>query len=168
MSRTPNSSQIARTATSQQLSAQLVTWIRRSPPGIAILVVYLTVTFVLTHAPLSGTFLDHQNLPGQLKLLDKIYHFASYCGLTFLVLFAFTSVHLGRTPQARLGSARRLLQLCLLVVAYGIFDKATQPLFGRNFELLDMLANVFGIAAGQLLFVMSEATGMRRKLLRTK
>lgn len=136
----------------------------RANPALGILLGYLLVTFVLTHANLSGTVLDHKNFPGELSLIDKVYHFVSYSILTFLVLFAFTTPAEGRSEHVRLTSAKRMLMWCVFVVCYGIFDEATQPFFHRNFEVFDLLANCFGIALGQLLFVVSEATGIREKL----
>ena len=137
-----------------------------SAPGICVLVAYLCVSFFLTHANLTGTVLDHHNFPSQLQVLDKVYHVVSYGVLIFLVLFAFTKPVAGRSERDRTVSATHLIIWCVFVVIYGIFDEATQPYFGRRFEVLDLIANVFGIATGQMLFVVAEATGWRDRLLK--
>lgn len=138
----------------------------REANGLGILVGYLATTFFLTHVNLSGTVFDHKNLPSSLSLLDKCYHFVAYTILTFLVLYAFTNPKTtGRNKKRiRLTSAKRLCMWCCFIVVYGIFDECTQPFFGRNFEVFDLLANLVGIATGQMLLVLCEVTGFREKL----
>lgn len=154
----------------EQIAAE--TWkdrynaLRQSTP-LAALITYLAVTFFLTHVNISGTALDYKNFPGELGLIDKVYHFCSYGALTFMVLFAFTQPTEGSSRTIRLTSAKRMIMWCVFVFAYGLFDECTQPLFNRNFEFFDLLANLFGVAAGQLAFVVCEATGIRKKLMET-
>lgn len=136
--------------------------------GVVVLIVYLTTAFALTHIDINGTIIDYRNFPNQFRIVDKIYHFTAYAALMFLVLFVFGRPQkvTGRSDNAV--SARRVVWLCLLVATYGVFDEITQPLFNRNLEALDLVANCFGIFFGQILFIMLEASGLRTRLMRLK
>ncbi len=140
----------------------------RKSIGIAILMIYLSITFFLTHIDLSNTMLDYRNFPSEFQIVDKIYHFTSYSILMFLVLFAMTHPEVGgkRKDRVRIASAKRLVMWCLFVVCYGVFDECSQPMFNRSFEVLDLFANFFGIAVGQAAFVVAEASGWRRKVMK--
>lgn len=142
------------------------TLISNRTKGKVLLFVYMTSTFILTHIKLKGTLLDHHNFPSDFQIVDKLYHFVAYFGLTFLVLFCLTK-HPKKKPNAvvRVESARTMMMWCFFIVLYGLIDELTQPYFGRRFELLDLLANIVGISFAQAAFVMSEATGVRRRLL---
>ena len=136
--------------------------------GVAVLMVYLSITFFLTHIDLSNTMLDYRNYPSEFQIVDKIYHFTSYSIMMFLVLFAMTRPEVGgkRKDRVRIASAKRLVMWCVFVVFYGVFDECTQPYFHRSFEVLDLFANFFGIAVGQAAFVIAEASGWRRKVMK--
>ena len=133
--------------------------------GIGVLFAYLGFIFFLTHAQLGSTILDYKNFPGELQMIDKVYHFGSYSVLSFLVLFTCTKpVKKKKGQRCKSISARRLLVLCGLLVAYACFDELTQPYFNRRLEILDLIANLVGIAAGQVAFVTSETQSWRKKL----
>ncbi len=137
--------------------------------GVGFLIVYLAGTFFLTHVSVSSSLMEYRNCPTAVAPVDKIFHFGSYMVLSFMTLFAFTPQP-SKTSKSltRHASARRLMLLCFFLVAWGVFDECTQPYFNRTFEVLDLIANCFGIAVGQVLFVVLEATGIRRKLLSMK
>ena len=132
-----------------------------------ILGLYAAVLFAATHINLSGTALDHRNTPAEFVLIEVLFHFGSYTLLTFLLILSLTQAT-DVCEDARLASARRLLVSCAILMIFAIVDECTQPFFGRNLELADLLANIFGIAAGQLSFVVFEASGWRSKLMRLK
>ena len=128
--------------------------------GTLLLIVALGTAFFLTHMDISGTIMDERNLPRSLRGIDKAYHFVSYSGLTFLLLFV--GARPVKTSYDLQVTARRLVLLSCVVIGYAIFDEVSQPLFNRNLEWLDLLANCVGIATGQMLFVATEMTGWRR------
>jgi VanZ family protein len=137
-------------------------------PAIRILFAAIGVCFFITHMDLTGTILDYQNIPVQFQLLDKFYHLGSYGLLTFLVLHSFMKPLEHWTKAERIATAKRMVLMSLFVLAYGIFDEVSQPFVGRRFEVLDLFANCFGIASGQLTFVFVEAVGIRDKLLKKR
>lgn len=110
-------------------------WYRRSV--VAALVLYWLLMFTATHVP---------RIPRELEpgFSDKWQHYVAYAGLGFLL--------------AACWSLRRRLTwgagLALLAIAavYGAFDEITQPLFGRDAELLDWRSDVIGAATGLVLF----------------
>jgi len=136
--------------------------------GVVILVVYLTTAFVLTHINIDGTIIDYRNFPSQFRIVDNIYHFTAYAALMFLVLFVYGRPRNAKGQSTNAVSARRVVWLCVLVAAYGVFDEITQPLFQRNLEALDLVANCFGIFFGQILFIALEVSGIRKRLMRLK
>ena len=129
---------------------------------------YLVGTFILTHMSLKGTMLDHENFPSQFQIVDKIYHFCSYFVLAFLVLSFFTIPSTDKKQAVRVRSAKQKALWCAIIVIYGIFDELTQPYFGRRLEVLDLLANCVGISFAQVLFVVFEASGLRRTMWKWK
>lgn len=132
--------------------------------GLTFLLTYIILIFFLTHVNLSGTVLDYRNLPSKLQVLDKAYHLVSYTMLSFLILFTcMRAPQRHGSPNSRRLSARRLLVLSFFMIGYACFDEFSQPYFNRNFEVLDLLANMIGIATGQLLFAASVTSGWRRK-----
>lgn len=72
-------------------------------------------------APNLGNF-DHQ---------DKIYHFSAYFGLMYWF--------------AQLYQAKHRWILALAIFAFGMVIELVQPYTGRDFDLLDMLANGSGV-----------------------
>lgn len=103
--------------------------------GMAILRMALTgVTGLYWLAMLWGT---HMRMPpSSVEVNDKLMHFAAYFVLTALLVF-------GNAMRGRL-DWRTMVQTFLIVAVYGIFDELTQPLFGRDGEVLDWLGDVAG------------------------
>lgn len=156
-------------ATVKPTSVKLPQTSRRQTIGTAIVVFYMSVTFVLTHVKLKGTILDHSNFPTEFQIVDKLYHFVAYFILMFLILFCFspttpTTASRRGGNRGRVGSAKRMLLWSCFIIAYGLFDELTQPFFGRRFEMLDLLANVVGISFAQAAFVAVDVLGIRRQL----
>ena len=89
--------------------------------------------FFLTHLPPSG-------IPASIEGLDKLAHFLGYSVLGFL-LFAV------RKPEDQ-----ALGKTVLILALYSLFDEATQPLVGRDFELWDIAADLLGATSGAWLF----------------
>lgn len=127
----------------------------------AVLVVYWVTLVTATHWPLG--------FPPQAKPLlskDKLLHFSAYAGLGFLL---YLNVRLRADARAAAKSewppgrsASRggfsLLALLLVVVATslaGLADEFTQPLFDRDFEWNDWLADSVGAVCGVILSAMS-------------
>jgi VanZ family protein len=109
---------------------------------LTLLGTYLLLMFLATHLKLRDLRLPEQELP-----LDKLVHFAMYALLGFL---AGAAVGLSRRVSA-LSGAKTPVVLVLVVIAlaaWGFVDELTQPMFGRTFEWLDLLADVCGIIVG--------------------
>ena len=90
----------------------------------------LTLLLTLTHWPQEKMPFDTNRFG-----LDKIAHMAIYAGLAGLF---FKAVAPGRTFLAWLGIIAGLVLVTLL-------DEITQPWFNRQFDLLDLAADVVGI-----------------------
>ena len=87
---------------------------------------------------------------------DKWMHFSAYFGLAVLLSIA-TAV---RRPVS-LGVA---LAIVALLAGYGALDELTQPLVGRDCELMDWCADVTGILIGASCFqVVALARRIRAK-----
>jgi VanZ family protein len=98
---------------------------------------------VLTHLPPSAI-----REPQGFWLTDKQAHFIAYFVLSFSV---------GITLMVTLPGRRWIpLFVIALAMAYGAIDERTQPMFGRDCELGDWVADTLGsVAAAAGLFVVS-------------
>jgi VanZ family protein len=115
----------------------------------AVLGVYWLLLLTATHWP-------REILPHESRLLagDKLAHFSAYAGLGFLLMLVARL----RQPSAVFelsATLRQLVRLILFVSAAGFIDEATQPIFGRDFELLDWLADSTGGLIGTTLAVVA-------------
>ena len=97
------------------------------------LAVYWVACFLSTHIP--ATDLPATLPPG----VDKLVHIALFSGLGFLFFL---------TQDRLRGAGVRFVVGCLL--ASGLFDESTQPLTGRAFEFLDIVADGVGALVGSV------------------
>ncbi|MGQ0633671.1 MAG: VanZ family protein [Planctomycetaceae bacterium] len=104
------------------------------------LVVYWLTLFAATHVPKVPRVLPPQ-------ISDKWQHYVAYAVLGGL-LTCWWWQRRGLTWRSALG-------LVLVIAAYGAFDESTQPLFGRESDLLDWRADAIGAATGVALFSLS-------------
>ncbi len=91
--------------------------------------VYWCTMFVLTHLP-------PRHVP-KIRLSDKLEHLLAFMmlgGLLYLCLKP--AIH------------RTILVVALIGATYGVIDEWTQPLMGRNCELLDWVCDVSGVVLG--------------------
>lgn len=79
---------------------------------------------------------------GEPEHYDKLVHFTLYGVLAALALRMLTL----RAEQA--AAVVRCLGVLTAVMAFGLFDEATQPLTGRDFDWFDWLADSLGAAVG--------------------
>lgn len=106
---------------------------------VSMLVCYWAVIFLGTHLP--GTL---GALP---RINDKILHLGAYAGLGFLLSAALTAYGLRRGT---------LIITLALAALYGCFDELTQLLVrGRQAELADWAADVFGAGLGGVAFAIA-------------
>lgn len=101
------------------------------------LAAYWLTMFTATHIP---------KVPVELtpRISDKWQHYLAYA-----ILGAFAAWWWSlRRPFGWLAAAG----LFALIATYGAFDEATQPLFGRDAELLDWRADIIGAATGLVAF----------------
>jgi VanZ family protein len=103
------------------------------------LAVYWAALFVATHIPID-------RVPQAAQKADKFVHIFAFTGLAWL--FAMT----WELSAGRLNS-RHLMRAWFLIVLYGAFEEATQPLVGRYASFFDLLADATGAALGLALFV---------------
>jgi VanZ family protein len=100
---------------------------------------YWGVLFALTHLPPS-------KIHEPTSITDKQAHFIAYAVLSFSV---------GATLMVTLPGRRWIpLFVIAMAMAYGAIDERTQPMFGRDCELGDWIADTLGaVSAAVLLFV---------------
>src|SRR4051812_14758594 len=104
-------------------------------------ILYWGLLFTLTHLPPS-------KIHEPTSLTDKQCHFIAYAVLSFSV---------GVTLMVTLPGRRWIpLFVIALAMAYGAIDERTQPMFGRDCELGDWIADSLGsVAAAVVLFVIA-------------
>ena len=90
--------------------------------------------FTLTHLPPG-------DMPPEIHGPDKVLHFVGYAGLAGTLYMTLRAA----------GYRRAALIAVLICLNYGIFDECTQPLFGRDRELGDWVADACGTVAGTIL-----------------
>jgi VanZ family protein len=93
------------------------------------LAAYWIVLFVLTHTPPPEMPKTHFN--------DKLAHFLAYALLG-------TLLHLSFWPGKR-SALRALIITVSIALAYGAVDEWTQPLVGRDCDLIDWLSDAAGV-----------------------
>lgn len=106
---------------------------RRSILRLILCLITFGFAFLATHLPLT-------NLP-KLGDYDKLLHFA---GFVYLGMMAVWQV----LPAQRMPERQRIWAVFLVVLAYAAIDELTQPLVGRDCELLDWVADALGATAG--------------------
>ena len=79
---------------------------------------------------------------GEPEHFDKVVHFSLYAALAMLALRSLTLAARQSSPIARCAG------ILAAVVAFGLFDEATQPITGRDFDWFDWLADGLGGLAG--------------------
>jgi VanZ family protein len=104
-------------------------------------VVYFLVLCTATHIPLEET---------QIEVSDKIIHFSSYALLTVLVLA-------GWEFTIGLLEPKHYFAVWLAGTIYGAVDEITQIPVGRNGDMNDWAADVLGIVAGLLTYLLCRA-----------
>lgn len=111
------------------------TWYRLAVTGA--LGLYWLTMFAATHVP---------KIPKAFEpsFSDKWQHYVGYAGLGFLLSACWFT----RRPL----SWKRAAWLSAVPAVYGAFDEVTQPLFGRDAELLDWRADIVGGVTGIALY----------------
>jgi len=86
-------------------------------------------------------------LPGFLP--DKLLHLLAYACLALLAMLGLAK-RVARTSggDRRLPSRLTISVSMILLAALALADEASQPLFGRQFDLVDWVADLAGIALG--------------------
>lgn len=98
-----------------------------------IVIAYVALIFSLTHMNLRDTVFDREV---SLFQADKVFHLLAFFGLTGLWL---TLLRDGKTI------ARHVAICVLAVTSYAVFDEVSQPMFGRNMDILDWVADMTGM-----------------------
>ena len=122
-------------------------WLRLARRGVAVATgAYAAFLVFATHYP------KPEKLVGGPLPSDKLMHFVAYGLLGSLV--AATLVAYGRRDVGT------LVRLFGVLAIAAIFDELTQPLFGRNAEVVDWVYDCIGLAVGSgLVFLSSWAWG---------
>jgi VanZ family protein len=110
---------------------QPANWLLRA--AAALLAVYWLVLIAATHIP---------KVPEPLgfRTSDKIQHLVAYATLAILAGWVWSLV--------RPFGWRQALALLAMVAVHGVLDEVTQPLVGRNADVLDWYADVLGATLG--------------------
>ncbi len=108
------------------------------PVGVAVL--YATVLVLATHYPRPQEILKY-------SVSDKTLHFYAYFILGISVAVAFLS----SIRQSWRSVGGMMIALC----AFAALDEMTQPLFKRNAEFLDWIADCGGIVVGVIVVVVT-------------
>lgn len=111
-------------------------WRREAVIWVALAIVYWLALFIGTHKP-------GQAVPGPAFVSDKALHAGAYFGLATILFVTRRRLGGEATWRSRLTAAA-------IVLAYGVLDETTQPLFHRNCELGDWLADAAGVAAAMV------------------
>jgi len=122
-------------------------WLRLARRGFALATgSYYAFLLFATHYP------KPEKLVGGRLPPDKLMHFLAYGLLGSLV--AATLVAYGRR------NVGTLVRVVVALAIAAIFDELTQPLFGRNAEVVDWVYDCIGLAVGSgLVFLSSWAWG---------
>ncbi len=78
--------------------------------------------------------------------LDKVVHFCFYFGLNLLLMLMIFAVRRKRLK------IYQILLSTLLTLSYSIAIELVQPLFGRGFSSLDIVANTIGCFVAAIAF----------------
>ena len=104
--------------------------------GVTLLVVFVLYSLLLvvaTHLPRVPTFV---RIPGA----DKWLHFVAYgCQATLAM---------GALYFTNLLGLKNVVYLTIILVLFGAIDELTQPIFSRQAELLDWIADCVGVLFG--------------------
>lgn len=123
------------------------------------LVLYLVALGLATHMPSHHL----RRFPWHIQIPDKVAHFAAYAMLAALAVIAALSF----------GAVRRLRPSAwvvvtigglLLVACLGLFDEATQPAVGRNFDWFDWAADLAGAATAAMVATALAYFPMQKRL----
>jgi VanZ family protein len=108
---------------------------------LVLAIIFTATVIVLTHIP-------QRLMPSQMQEsgVDKLLHFLAYGAITFLLILSVKS-----SPSLRL-----TLLVLFALLAIGIVDEITQPLVRRQASLTDLMADVTGVVAVLLLFIVGK------------
>lgn len=113
-------------------SKHLMRLLRRHKSVLIVLGIYWPVIFWLTHIPVP-------DIARQSGLGDKTMHILAYFVLTFLVWFAVA-------PYERVRWSRKKAWIVpAVIVGYAALDEILQGRVGRSADILDFIADIFGI-----------------------
>ena len=116
-------------------------------------VLYVVFIFTMTHMPLDVVRDQAWFRYSNMYWLDKFIQCGVYSVLVGLLGCALFP--LSRDPVSTIEnlSGFRTIILFAVVIAVAVVDEQTQEMFGRNCEVLDMVADVTGIIPGFCLFL---------------
>ncbi|MHC5082750.1 MAG: VanZ family protein [Planctomycetota bacterium] len=105
---------------------------RRHKSVLIALGIYWPVIFILTHVPV-------QDIARKSGMSDKVMHALAYFVLTFFVWFAVS-------PYRKVQWNKLKVWIVLAIVAaYGAVDEILQGFVGRSSDMIDFIADVFGL-----------------------
>ena len=129
--------------------------LRRAVRGVewAAVGIYILFIFTLTHMPIDGAKSSEWMGHGLMFWINKVLQCGLYAGLAALLGCAMFP--LSRDPVKTIEniSGVRVTIYLMLMVTIAIVDEFTQPLFGRKYELMDVIANIGGVIPGFCLFL---------------
>lgn len=116
---------------------------------------YVVFLITLTHLPLEHVVTESVQQQARIMWMDKVVHGVLYTVLTFLFLLCSQPVAHDDQTGDLIILPDRLLAMTIIVMLVGLLDELTQPWFGRNAEVLDLVADFTAIFPGACLFLLS-------------
>lgn len=92
----------------------------------------------------TGTHFPHAQVPGGFSWGDKVVHGTMFFVLASLLLWAL--------PDHLRPRWRRVTLVLGVLLVYAIFDETTQPMFGRDRDFLDGMADMAGATLASIVF----------------
>lgn len=108
---------------------------RRHKIVLLVLGIYWPLIFWLTHIPVP-------DIARKSGMSDKTMHVLAYLALTYLVWFAVSPYH-----KVRWNKIKPWIVL-VVVMLYGLADEYLQARVGRSSDVMDLVANLFGVVLG--------------------
>lgn len=137
--------------------------VRKAIKGVVLSVplLYLAFILTLTHMPLDSVSEQPWFKYSTSFWIDKVIQCTLYSGLVAIFGCAVFPLSGDLTKTIESISGVRVALLASLIVVIAFVDEFTQPFFGRNCEVLDIVADVAGLIPGFCLFlIINEARHM--------
>jgi VanZ family protein len=111
-----------------------------------LLTTYWCLLFIATHIPKPPSL--------HVQHIDKVFHFAAYAGLAFLLAWSLPTI-----PNHPL---LNVLLAAFVSISYGVVDECLQIPVGRTADILDWIADSIGAVSGLCAYAVLRCWLMKR------